>query len=110
MRSEDYAEREGLAVARRAVPASRSLAEARRRITDDARISDAVRRQALAYAETVWPARVRQRASRYVERRLAGSPQIDAVRTALQADPALGEEERRAALEILDRWPAPGGK
>jgi WD40 repeat protein len=105
LRPEDGVEREGLAVVRRAVPASRSLAEVRQRITDDTRISDAVRRQALAYAETVWPARVRQRASRYVEKQLAGSKRVEKVRESARSDAALGEEEKRAVFEILDRWP-----
>jgi eukaryotic-like serine/threonine-protein kinase len=103
LRPEDYVEREGLAVVRRVVSASRSLADAQRRIEDDTRICEAVRRQALAYAETVWPARVRQRASRYIERQLAASKRVAQMREAVRAGRTLGEEEKRAALEILER-------
>jgi hypothetical protein len=105
VRPEDGIEREALAVVRRLIPASHSLADVRERLAADGRIGEAVRRQALMYAETVWPARVRQRASRYVEKFLAEPLPISRAREAVRVDDALSEEEKRATLEIIKRWP-----
>jgi WD40 repeat protein len=110
IRPEDGVERESLAVVRRLVPASHSLAEVRERLAADTRIGEVVRRQALAYAETVWPARVRQRASRYVEKFFAESMRVSRAREAVRTDAALSEEEKRAALEIIERWPQASGE
>jgi eukaryotic-like serine/threonine-protein kinase len=109
VRPEDGVEREALALVRRLVPTSKSLAEVRQRLEADTRIGEAVRRQALDYADTVWPARVRQRASRYVENRFAESMRLAQVREAVRSDAGLGDEERQAALEVLDRWPRASG-
>jgi hypothetical protein len=92
-------------VVRRLVPTSHSLADVRERLAADVRIGEAVRRLALAYAETVWTARVRQRASRYVERLFAVPMRVSQAREAVRTDKALSEEEIRSALEILERWP-----
>jgi WD40 repeat protein/tRNA A-37 threonylcarbamoyl transferase component Bud32 len=101
----DGVEREALAVIRRLVPASHSLAEVRERLAADMRIGDAVRRQALEYAAIVWPARVRQRASRYVETFFAQPMRDSRAREAVRTNKALSEEEIQAALQIIERWP-----
>src|SRR5262249_15397581 len=56
VRPEDGVEREALALVRRFVPAARSLGEVRERLAADTTIGEAVRRQALTFADTVWPA------------------------------------------------------
>src|SRR5262249_10464514 len=108
VRPEDGVEREALAVVRRLIPTSKTLAEVRQRLEADTRIGEAVRRPALTYAATVWAAALRPRASRDVEKRFAESMALAHVREAVRSDPALGDEERRAALDVLDWWPAGG--
>src|SRR5437764_1156106 len=83
---------------RRLVPEGRSRADVLGRIRANTTIGEAVRREALGYARTVWAARVRQRTFRRVQALFAKPRGASEVRELLRRDGALNEEERQAAL------------
>jgi eukaryotic-like serine/threonine-protein kinase len=110
VRPEDGVGREALALVRRLVPEGRSRADVLGRIRADTMIGEAVRREALEFAQAVWAARLRQRAFRRVQA-LFGKPRgAPEVRELLRRDGALNEEERQAALEVVGRWPQDPGR
>jgi WD domain, G-beta repeat len=110
VRPEDSVEREALALVRRLVPERHSCADVLGRVRADTTVGEGVRRKALEFAQTVWTARLRQRAFRRVQA-LFGKPRgASEARELLRRDGALNEEERQAALEVVDRWPQDLGR